>query len=243
MASSSSTTGSTRMWLPVDKLLHTPVTHREHPQLLCIEASDPRNSRRYHYLSWQVMHPPTPVVWSNNVWYEFHHSLASGRPYHQGVQVKVYPTLVYPDTEEETDDSTNVQIRNTPALIDISGPGSPHCTRSNEQGTPSRLIPINDTHNSNPISTQTMATMTETISQTIAPGGDNDAPPPNTSNHHQNPQHIRDTFNITLRRAPGGPRGPGGPGDPNRPRGPNATGGIPSAHLIPIQPAGDLKPA
>ncbi len=91
----------------------------------------------------------------------------------------------YPDTEEETDDSTNLQIRNAPALIDISGPGSPHHTRSNEKGTPSRLLSVDDTHNSDPMSTQTMVTTTEIISQTIAPGGDDDPPPPpNTSNHH-----------------------------------------------------------
>jgi len=151
------------MWLPIDELLHTPVTHRNHPQLLHIEAKDPRNSRRYHYLSWQVTHPPTPVVWSNNAWYKFHHSLASGRPYHQGVQVKVYPTLVYPDTKEETDDLTNQQIRNTPALIDISGPGSPHRTRSNKQRTPNRLLSVNNTCDSNAMSAQTMVAM-ETIS-------------------------------------------------------------------------------
>jgi len=151
------------MWLPVDKLLYTPVTHWVHPQLLHIKASDLRNIRRYHYLSWQVTHPPTPVVWSNDVWYKFHHSIALGQPYHQGAQVDIYPTLVYPETEEETDDSTDRQIRNTPALIDIGSPGSPHCTRSNKQGVPSRFLSVNNAHNSNAMSAQTMVA-TETIS-------------------------------------------------------------------------------
>ncbi len=93
------------------------------------------------------------------------------------------------------------------------------------------------------MSTQTLVMTTEVISHTLVPGGDDEPPP---SNQHQNPQHIRDTFDIALGRAPGGPRGPrgsegpGGPGDPFG--GPNALGGIPPAHLIPIQPAGDLKP-
>ncbi len=76
------------------------------------------------------------------------------------------------------------------------------------------------------MSIQTLVMTTEVISQTLVPGG-NDEPPP--SNQHQNLQHIRDTFNITLERAPGGP---GGPGDPHG--GPNAPGGIPLTHLIPI---------
>src|SRR5712675_37167 len=80
------------------------------------------------------------------------------------------------------------------------------------------------------MSTQTLATNTETISRTIVPGGDD---PPNPV-QHENPQHIRDTFDIALGRAPGGPNGPGGPPGP---------AAIPPTHLIPIQPAGDLKPA
>ena len=140
-------------------------------------------------LSWQVMHPPTPVVWTNNVWYKFHHSITIGQPYHQGVQVKVYPTPTYPDTKEETDNSTNLQIRNAPALIDISSLGSPHHTRSDEQGTPSRFLLVNHACDSDPMSVQTMATATETISRTIVPEGDNnnEPPPSNTSNHYQNP--------------------------------------------------------
>ncbi len=91
------------------------------------------------------------------------------------------------------------------------------------------------------MSIQTIATTTEVISQTIVSGGDDEPPP---SNQHQNPQHIRDTFNIALGRAPGGPGGPGGPEGPRDPhRGPNIPGGIPPAYLIPIQPTGDLKPA
>ncbi len=78
------------------------------------------------------------------------------------------------------------------------------------------------------MSTQTLVTTTEVISRTIVPGGD-DEPPPSTQ--HQNPQHIRDTFDITLGRVPGGPGGPRGPFG-----GPNAPGAIPLAHLIPYNP-------
>jgi len=92
------------------------------------------------------------------------------------------------------------------------------------------------------MSTQTLATNTEIISRTLVPGGDD--PPAGTQ--HENPQHIRDTFNITLGQAPGGPNGPGGPGGPRGPNdpygGPNGPGAIPPTHLIPIQPTGDLKP-
>src|SRR5712671_6110308 len=93
------------------------------------------------------------------------------------------------------------------------------------------------------MSTHNLATNTETISRTIVPGGD-DPPEPV---QHENPQHIRDTFDIALGRAPGGPDGPGGPGGsggPNDPYGgPPGPAPIPPAHLIPIQPVGDLKPA
>ncbi len=126
MASSSSTTGSTRTWLPTDQLLRVPNTHLNHPQLLLVDAGDPRNHRRYHYLSWQVIHPPTAVVWSDGHWYEFYHSLTFGQPYHKGHQIKVYPTPVYPDTEDESVPSIDIQIRSTPAVIATSGPGSPH---------------------------------------------------------------------------------------------------------------------
>jgi len=96
------------------------------------------------------------------------------------------------------------------------------------------------------MSTQTLATNTEIISRTLVPGGDN----PSVRTQHENPQHIRDTFDIALGRAPGGPSGPGGPGGPgglggpdDPYGGPHNLGAIPPAHLIPIQPAGDLKPA
>ncbi len=96
------------------------------------------------------------------------------------------------------------------------------------------------------MSIQTLATSTETIARTIVPGGDGSSPPPDPSNTHQNPQHIRDTFNIALGRTLGGPGSPGDPGGhdrPGGPGGPNELGGIPLAHLIPIHPAADLKPA
>ena len=93
------------------------------------------------------------------------------------------------------------------------------------------------------MSTQTLATNTKIISHTIVSGGD-DSPNPA---QHKNPQHIRDTFDIALGRALGGPNSPGGPGRPGGPGdpygNPNNPGAIPPAHLIPIQPTGDLKPA
>src|SRR5216683_1339869 len=136
MAGSSSIAGSTRMWLPINQLLIVPDSHQNHPQLLCINAANLRNQRRYDYLCWQVTHPPTPVVWSNSKWYEFYHSLTSRQPYHKGHQIKVYPTPNYPDTEDESILSINIQIRSTPTIIKASGPGSPHRERNSRQGTP-----------------------------------------------------------------------------------------------------------
>ncbi len=92
MASSSHITGSDRTWLPIDQLLRVPDTHLHHPQLLLISNADARNHRRYNYLSWQVTHPPTAVAWSEGKWYEFHHSLTTGQPYHEGHHIEVYPT-------------------------------------------------------------------------------------------------------------------------------------------------------
>ncbi len=241
MEHSSSATGSTRTWLPIDQLLIVPDTHQNHPQLLHIDTRDPRNHRRYHYLSWQVTHPPTAVMWSKGHWYEFHHSLTPRQPYHKGHQIEVYPTPIYPDTEDESVPSINEQIRSTPAIVDMSGPGSPHRERNTHQGTP---IGCN-AHGSHTMSTQTLVTMTEVISRTLVPGGDDK--PPHISMQYKNPQHIRDTFNIALGQAPGGPSGPRGPGGPSGSGdpfgGPNNPGAIPPTHLIPIQPTGDLKPA
>jgi len=158
----------------------------------------------------------------------------------------VYPTPVYPNTEDKSTPSIDIQIRSTPAVIDASGLGSPHRERNSQQGTPINRT-NSDTHCSATMSIQTLVMATEVISCTLVPGGDDEPPP---SMQHQNPQHIRDTFDITLGRAPrgsGGPGGPGGPEGPGGPRdpfgGPNAPGAIPLTHLIPIQPAGDLKPA
>src|SRR6266851_2465376 len=203
MASSSSIAGSNRTWLPIDQLLRVPDTHLHHPQLLLISEADTRNHRRYSYLSWQVTHPPTAVAWADDQWYEFYHSLTLGQPYHKGHHIEVYPTPTYPDTEDESAPSIDVQIRSTQAVIEPSGPGSPHRERNSQQGT---LVRTNANH-SFAMSTQTLAMMTEVISRTLVPGGDD----PPVSVQHENPQHIRDTFDIAIGWAPGGPSGPGGP--------------------------------
>src|SRR6266851_5764636 len=238
MASSSRTAGSDRTWLSIDQLLRVPDTHLHHPQLLLISSTDTRNHRRYSYLSWQVTHPPTAVAWSEGKWYEFHHSITSGQPYHEGHHIDVYPTPTYPDTEDESTPSIDVQIRSSRAIVEADSPGSPYRERSDHQGTPVRT----NANRSFAMSTQTLATNTETISRTIVPGDDE----PSVPAPHENPQHIHDTFNIALGRAPGGPDGPGGPGGPGGPNDPH--GGphvpvIPPGHLIPIHPVGDLKPA
>ena len=80
------------------------------------------------------MHPLTPVVHRDNTWYKLHHSKHLGYPYHTGGQVEVYtPTET---SKDETNDPINLQIRSTSAIIEPSGPGSLHCARSIEQGTP-----------------------------------------------------------------------------------------------------------
>src|SRR6266851_4797496 len=158
MASSSSIAGSARTWIPIDQLLRVPDTHLHHPQLLLISKADTRNHRRYSYLNWQVMHPPTAVTWSEGKWYKFHHSLTSGQPYHEGHHIEVYPTPVYPDTEDKSAPSINVQIRSTPAIVKADSPGSPHRERYDQQGTPIRT----NANRSFAMSTQTLATNTET---------------------------------------------------------------------------------
>src|SRR5712671_7909409 len=172
MASSSRTAGSDRTWLPIDQLLKVPDTHLHHPQLLLISDADARNHRRYSYLSWQVTHPPTAVAWSKGKWYEFHHSLSTGQPYHEGHHIEVYPTPVYPETEDESIPSIDIQIRSTLAIIEASGPGSPHRERRTQHSTPIGT----HSHSSHVMSTQTLVTTTEVISKTLVPG-DNDDPP------------------------------------------------------------------
>jgi len=160
MASSSSIAGSTRTWLPIDQLLRVPNTHLNHLQLLLISEGDTRNHRRYSYLSWQVTHPPIAVAWADGQWYEFHHSLTSRQPYHEGHHIEVYPTPIYPDTEDKSMPSIDVQIRSTQAIVEPSGPGSPHRERNSQQGTPIRT----NANRSFAMSTQTLATTTEVIS-------------------------------------------------------------------------------
>ena len=242
------------MWLPIDQLLNVPETHQDHPHLLRVEAT--RSNRGYSYLSWQVTHPPTPVVWTGQEWYEIRHSSTTGRPYREGTPLDIYPTPRYEGdtptegTGHETDDSTNLQIRHTPVVIEPNTPGSPHRTRSIESGTPSGSIRISIPRSSNLMATQTMASTTETIShtRTAKQGEQSEQHTQHTTTTHQNPYNIRDTFDIALGRAPRGPGGPGGPpgsGGPGGPGDPNGPGShpIPPALLVPIHPGGDLKPA
>jgi hypothetical protein len=191
------------------------------------------NQKRYAYLRWEVTHPTTPIVWRNGEWLELLHSEHTGHPYHTGTRIEVYPTPLRDDEEDIAEDLTNLQIRNTPAVIDPAGPGSPHCPRNAELRTSQSLNPLD----SDVMSTQTV-TATQTIARTLAGGGGGKEPPPGTS--HQDPQRIRDVFDIALGQAP---RPPGVPGGPNGPGGPEGPPDVPPAHLIPIQPTNDLKQA
>jgi len=130
-------------------------------------------------------------VWSEGQWYEFHHSITSGQPYHEGHHIEVYPTPVYPDTEDKSTHSIDGQIKSAPAVIKASGPGSPHRERNSSRGTPIEHYAFGR----NAMSPQTLAAMTETISQTIVPGSDGE---PTISTQHENPQHIHNTFDIAL---------------------------------------------
>jgi hypothetical protein len=171
------------------------------PRLLRIDTNDRANRNRYHYLYWTVSDPATPVIYYKGKWYALQHSKATGKPYHDGQTVDVYPVLQevpkpqHTNTSKELPDPTDLQIRNTPAVIEPSGPGSPHRPRSIEQRTPSRLVDVTDTCNSNPMATQTMESQTEMVQRALVSGETS-----NTSNTtlHQNPSHIRDTFNIAL---------------------------------------------
>jgi hypothetical protein len=245
MASSSTLAGSNREWLPIEELTNVPTSHQNHPQITLVAEDYPTNARGYAYLRWEVTHPASPVVWRNDKWYTLRHSKHTGHPYHAGEQIDVYPTPTYAAANKDEDnelaeDLTNLQIRSTPAIIDPSGPGSPHRPRSIELRTSTRAERLADAPHSSIMSTQTMAA-TQTIAQTLAGGGGED-PPPNPRSQSQDPQRIRDTFDIALGRAPrppGGPGGPNGPGDPGAPGEP----AIPPDHLVPIQPGGEIKQA
>jgi hypothetical protein len=86
-----------------------------------------------------VTHLTTPIVWRNDRWNILYHSEHFRHPYHTGEQIDVYPTPAYTMSEDRTnelvEDLINLQIRNTLAVIDPSGPGSPHHPRSIELRT------------------------------------------------------------------------------------------------------------
>jgi hypothetical protein len=192
MASFSNLAGSDREWLPIEELTNVPASHQNHPQIRLVAADYPMNQRGYTYLRWEVMHPTTPIVWRNNQWNILHHSEHSGHPYHTGEQVDVYPTLAYTATSEDEAnelavDLVNLQIRNTLAVIDLSGPESPHCPRSIELRTSTQPDRLANTPNSSTMSTQTMAVM-QTIARMIVGGGGDDEPPSNPRSQTQDPQ-------------------------------------------------------
>jgi hypothetical protein len=135
MASSSNLAGSAREWLPIEELTNVPASHQNHPQIRLIAADYPTNQRRYAYLRWEVTHPSTPVVWRNGEWLELLHNEHTGHLYHAGTRIEVYPTPLRDDEEDLAEDLTNLQIRDTPAIIDPAGPGSPHRPRSIELRT------------------------------------------------------------------------------------------------------------
>jgi len=95
----------------------------------------PTNQRGYAYLRWEVTHPTTPIVWRNDRWNVLHYSEHSGHPYHTGEQIDIYPTPEYSAASEDeanklVTDLINLQIRNALAVINPSGPASPHHPRS-----------------------------------------------------------------------------------------------------------------
>jgi hypothetical protein len=196
MASSSSSTRSTREWLPIEELTNILPSHQNHPQIRLVAADYPTNQRRYAYLRWEVTHPTTPIVWRNGEWLELQHSKNTGHPYHTSRRIEVYPTPpAEDDTEDLAADLTNLQIRNTPAIINPSSPGSPHCPRIIELRVPTRANQPTDTLNHNIMSTQTIIAM-QTIARTLAEGGGDGEPP--LGPNHQDPQRIRGIFNIVL---------------------------------------------
>ena len=143
MASSSNLAGSNREWLPIEELTNVPVSHQNHLQITLIVADYSINQQGYAYLRWEVMHPASPVVWTNNRWYALQHSERLGHPYHAGEQVDMYPTPTHAAASEDkanklAEDLTNLQIRSTPAVIDPNGPGSPHHPRSIKLRTSTR---------------------------------------------------------------------------------------------------------
>jgi hypothetical protein len=227
--SSSTLAGSNQEWLPLSELTIVPASYQNHPQISLISEDYLTNQRGYAYLRWEVMHPTTLIVWRNSEWLELQHSKNTGHPYHTGRRIEVYPTPpAEDDAEDLAADLTNLQIRNALAIINPSGPGSPHRPRSIELRAPTRANQPTDTLNRDTMSTQTV-TVTQTIARTLAGGGGDGEPPLGPS--HQDPQRIRDVFDIALGRAP---RPPGGPGGPNDPRGPGGPPDVPPAYLIPI---------
>jgi hypothetical protein len=142
------------------------------------------NQKGYTYLRWEVMHPTTPIVWRNNQWYELHHSAHTGHPYHTGKQIDIYPTPILPREEDEasklTDNLTNLQIRSALAVINPSGPGSPHCPRSIKLRAPTGTHGLSNPLSGGTMSTQTISVM-QTIVRTLAGGGGDGEPPSDPS--------------------------------------------------------------
>jgi hypothetical protein len=97
MVGSSSTTGGLKQWLHIENLLTAPAEYTANPRLLQIDANDKTNKCGYHHLFWTVSDPPTPVVYHEGQWYVLRHSKTTGKPYHDGHRVDVYPWKEVPE--------------------------------------------------------------------------------------------------------------------------------------------------
>jgi hypothetical protein len=88
-----------------------------------------------------------------------------GHPYYTGKQIDVYPILSEGDEDSKlTKDLTNLQIRSTLAIINPSGPGSPHHPRSIKLRTLSRAHRFSNPLDSSTMSTQTVSAITVEMS-------------------------------------------------------------------------------
>jgi hypothetical protein len=155
-------------------------------------VNDRTNRLGYHYLYWTVSNPATPVVYHQGQWYALRHSKSTGKPYHDRQRVEVYPWTEVPEpqhteTSDDLPDIINLQIRDTPATIDPSGPGSPHRPRSIEQRASNQFDKFSVTPYRKPMATQTMEASIETARRAFVSEGASNAP---DTAPHPDPTHI-----------------------------------------------------